>query len=492
MDKRLAMTRLTSSERAASSTADMSQTVLAAVVVGFVALGILPQGVFHQIASDGLTVAISVFAAIVYLRIGEHPRAAGLSRFALAAAVVLAAYILWQSWLSPGAPFANPAFKAVGDLVAVERQSVALDPADSMAALGPSIAPFLFFIAVLSISRNDETAKKVVVFLALFGVALALYSFLRLRFLPPGLELGPVKVAFEDLGTIFGERNAAATFLGLAVLAQAGQVARSMYGHEWLDTIARVFDPWRPVRKRERRALVYAGMLVLTVAALAMTQSRSGMISTGVGLAVFILVGLVTARRPNDVRVALAPSARRTMGRAAMVLAVSAVILVAGYVALTQVDVTALTADFGYCNVAGVVQAVRENWLLGTGLGAFDLASAAYRDPACVVNDAWGRVDDTYVAALLALGLIAPVLLVIAVVALVGNFAMACRRRHRHNWASMLGFGTLALVGTQAALDLSVETPATLLMVAAVLGTSAALAIDQRAVGTDGADTKAP
>lgn len=484
------MTRLTSSERATTSTADLSQTLLAAVVVGFVALGILPTGAFHQIAADVLTVAISVFAAIVYVRIGEHPRAAGISRFALAAAVILASYILWQSWLSPGAPFANPAFQAVSGLVPVDRQSVALAPADSMAALGPSIAPFLFFIAVLSISRNDETAKKVVVFLALFGVALAAYAFLRLRFLPAELDLGAVKVPFEDLGTIFGERNAAATFLGLAVLAQAGQVARSMYGYQWLDTIARVFDPWRPVRKRERRALVYAGMLVVTVAALALTQSRSGMISTGVGLAVFVLVGLVTARRPNDVRVAPAPSARRTLGRAGVVLAVSAIILVGGYVALTSLDVAAMAADLGYCNIPGVAQAVRDNWLFGTGLGAFDLTSAAYRDPACVVNDAWGRVDDTYVAALLALGLIAPVLLVVALVALVGNFASACRRRHRHNWASMMGFGTLALVGTQAALDLSVETPATLLMVAAVLGTSAALAIDQRAFGADGPDAK--
>ncbi|WP_181705722.1 hypothetical protein [Chthonobacter rhizosphaerae] len=471
------MIKLPSADRSEPSRSDVGQTALAAALVGFVAAGILPLGAVHPWGIEALAAAIIVFAAGVMVLLREHPGARAISRLAVTLAAVFALYILWQTRLIPADLLDNGLVRGLTGGLAPAPTWPVRPTGDAIALVCLLTAPFLLFIAAVSVGRNDETAKKVAVFLALLGAALAVYALLQRRFLPPAIGAGDWALQFRTLPELFGDADAAATFLGLTMLAQAGQIARSMYGFEWLDTIARAFDPWRPLRKRERRAFIYLGMLGLTLIALLMTGSLNGWIATAVGLTVFVIVGVIASRRPGEVT----PSRTPRAALVAVYVVLSAAILVGGYLAATSADLAALTGESGLCNVGGVIQALRDHWVFGLGIDGLAEGSIPYRDPACVENDAWARADGTVVAGFLAVGVVFPILLTLGGLALAGNFIAACRRRHRHNWASMLGLGCLGLAGAQSLLRFPLDTPAVILLLAVVLGTSTALAIDQRA-----------
>jgi hypothetical protein len=401
------------------------------------------------LAVNGVLVFAVAVAVLVLLPVPVHLRPVAAAAAGLAFA--LAAWSFIQALPVP-LGFAHAVWTIAADGVGVASGALSIDPARTAAAIVPLMIPFAVFLATLAVSTDDEAALGVLKVLALSGGAFAVFAIVQFE-LAPGTLIAIEKTAYLDsLTAPFVNRNTAATYYAMvAMLAFAFLVG----SRPSLDNPAQVGS-----MTASQSRVVWGGVMLTALVALALTNSRAGLAAT---VCAFALAAPMMATGgssrgsssgfgsgPDE------PGSRRLVVAGGAVAAVIAAALFLGGRSLWRLDVAGL-ADNRFCILPRTLDLAAANWITGTGLGTFEAAYVGYRDPACGIYGAWDSAHNVYLDAFVTLGVIVVPAIVAVVAVLVAIFLAGVRSRRRLRAFPIAGLGLVTLVALHSLFDFSIE-----------------------------------
>jgi hypothetical protein len=258
----------------------------------------------------------------------------------------------------------------------------------------------------------------------------------------------------DSLTAVFVNRNTAATFLGLSFLILAtfaSENGRAYFGFSSAPSGS---------FKEGIGFWLFAGLGLSCLTALMLTQSRAGLVATGLG-SIFYLPYL--ARQWKGRRSRLLPQAGGSVtrnwltaaGAIALILVFAAIF---GGRAILRADQRG-TDDDRFCVWSDTMHALSQNWFQGTGFGTFRTVFSAYRTPDCGIGGIVDRAHSSYLEGFLTLGIIFPVVTCLIFFVLMRAFWSGYQARRRLRHYSILGCAGTLLTAAHSAVDFSIQIP---------------------------------
>ena len=302
------------------------------------------------------------------------PRVRKIEALAGGLALALFAYALVQALpLGVASPFAHPAWRLLDARVGGGRGFISVAPGMTLAALPALALPFLAFLSALRLFQSDDEAGFLWRALAAFGTACAVYGLVQEEAFPQAL-LFETKTAYRgSLTSTFVNRNTAGAFFGVALLLNLSLLIDALNRVRLRTLWAQASNFQIRWRSHEAVVLLYLGCATTAAVALLLTQSRGAVGATFV--ACLLAVALPATRQPvADVRGG---------GRAvAALVGVACVFVIFGGKVLFRLQEQGVE-DARWCAFASTWQAIRDNWRLGAGFGAFQDIFPRYRHANC-------------------------------------------------------------------------------------------------------------
>jgi O-antigen ligase len=448
--------------------------VLARVFLVAAALTVLSYGSASTIQTN---LAALAFAALAASAIVWPSGASGVARVQAIAVVLIAAllaYAYLQTIPLPG--LANPAWNSATEALGPAARTISVAPGMTRDALSALALPFLAFIAALSLFQGDDEALLLWRALAYFGAGYAAFAIAQDVFLPEQILFEPKRFYVGYLTGSFINRNTAGTFFGVAFLLNLGLVFFYLRKIRLRSLMAKAASFEAGWRDKHGLLAVHALLCALTAVALFLTQSRGAVGATFVATilaAVLMLMRKLTADKESD-----APRPWRRYAVAA-----GGLIAIIGLFALFAGRSTYRMAEEGgdagrWCAYGSTIDAIRDNWLLGTGFGAFQDVFPVYRDSDCTgIFGVWERAHDVFLEGYLGVG--APFALVVAVgyLTLIIAFVCGLSRRRRYRFVPAMGLCALTLASLHSIVDFSLQIPGLAVYFAAVMASAATISL---------------
>jgi hypothetical protein len=447
-----------------------------------VILLLLPEGSVRSAPLYLFAVPFFALASLVAAMMPVAPRHRSMQRIAAGVAGLLMLWGCLQAASFDGNLFANPAWKAASDVLGPMPGSISIVPADTLATLVPILLPFAVFLTAMALFQSDEDATRLLRFLAIFGGLVALYGLIQYELFPDHLMFRKKEYYLRDLTSVLVNRNSIATFLGAALLLNAGFLYDSlMPGASRNGRGGTAFYARRHIRV-SAYSVLHGFLLCAAVVALLLTHSRAGTAATFISLLLlavfFVLDGYRRIERRSGERLSGAPHWRRVavaLGASAAVAFVFA--FFAGQVIL-RADLQGLE-DGRFCAYPSIVQLLRDNWLFGTGLGSFREAFARYQDPVCGKDILWDRAHSFYLEGWIDLGVVFVPILLLVVTGLLLTFVSGIRKRKARRWASATGAAVLLVFLLHSIVDFSIQIPGVAVYFAAIMAGAAVLSMNR-------------
>lgn len=438
-----------------------------------IVLAPLPFGSNRAWAWSLIAVALAVTLVIWAVGIARTPGAIRIpwTRHLPATAAFLLAiawFLLQASGLTPGA-WDHPLWVEASAALGGKKLSgaISLDPAASIDQAMRLLAYGAVFWLTLNFCRSRRRTKQLLWAIVISGSAYAAYG-IMVQFSGSNTILWFDKWAYENVVTsTFVNRNNFATYAALVIIAAFGLLTRKADEAVEMGILNRagfvhLLDNMGP----QVFGLIFA--LLVTGTALILSASRGGILSVGVGILVF-LVGLVLYKRRN---------LKHTIGFAGLVI-IGGIVLLSFSGREVIVRLNQSNDDLsGRGQVWAMTrEAISERPWLGTGLGSFGEVAIRKRS-----NDMppqaspFLRAHNGYLEMLLEGGIIGFSLIMAALVWIGGWCAMGIVRRHEDGVYPIVGLSALAVVGTHAWVDFSLQIPAVAIVFAAMIGVGCAQA----------------
>jgi O-antigen ligase len=421
------------------------------------------------LALNGLLLFVLAAATLVLF-----PMPARFVRLAAAAgalAFVLAGWALIQTLPLP-LSLAHPVWSVAEAEIGLGGGALSVDPAQTTAAIIPLLIPFAVFLATLALATDDAAAVSVLRFHAIAGGVIAVFAILQFE-LAPGTLIAIEKTAYLDsLTGPFVNRNTAATYFSMIALLACGLGVASLpaTGDAERAGLLAGADP----------RLFWGSIALVALVAVGLTNSRAGLAA---GVAGFVVAAALMIAGPG--------AGGRASGRFGpaegerphnrVVLAIGAVVVIvvaAAFVggrSLFRLDVAGL-ADNRFCILPRTLDLAADNWLTGTGLGTFETAYVAYRDPVCGIYGAWDSAHNVYLDAFVTLGIVAVPATVAILGVLLSVLWKGLSRRRRLRALPAVGLGIVTLTALHALFDFSIEIAGFSAPFAAIVGAIVATA----------------
>jgi O-antigen ligase len=143
----------------------------------------------------------------------------------------------------------------------------------------------------------------------------------------------------------------------------------------------------------------------------------------------------------------------------------------------TEYRIETQVAEEGrWCAFASTIQAIKDNWILGTGFGTFQDVFPSYRNSDCAgIFGIWDKAHNFFLEGYLGLGLPFAAAVVIGYGVLIGAFIRGIRTRRRYRSIPTMGLSALVLVSLHSLVDFSLQIPGVGVYFAAV--TAAAVSV---------------
>jgi O-antigen ligase len=414
----------------------------------------IPYGLVSPIPLAIVAICMFMLSIASYFVFGKPKRGMWVFRTVLFITIILAIWIYLQSIPLPIQLYLNPIWKNVHQLGGVAAGSISLEPADTLASLVVMGLPAITFMTGLIIADTDKRARLMISFAAMIAGFIAVFGLFQFL-LFPGILIGTEKIFYLDsLTAVFVNRNTAATFLGLGLMILLTTAS---------DTGLNIFD-YRQDRSIEIAEKVRFSLFVALAAAcltgLLLTQSRAGIFSTVLALAIYLpfLIRQWVRRVPNLSLLLKNRDWTRLVVTAGVFLSIGALgFALAGRVIL-RADIRG-SEDARFCFWPDVMRGVSENWLLGTGFGTFGSVFSSFRTAACGIHGVIDRAHNSYLEAFFTLGVAGPLIIAFLLMVLVRSFWQGFRSRRRLRHYAVLGFCGTLLTAFHAVTDFSLQIP---------------------------------
>lgn len=397
-------------------------------------------------------------------------------RWHLPATVMFILAILWfllqASGLTPAA-WDHPIWAEAGAALGWEDHhgAISLNPNASFDGAMRILAYGMVFWLVMHMCRSRYRARRILWALIISGTAYSAYGLL-IQLTGANSILWFEKWAYNDVVTsTFVNRNSFATYAGLIIIASFGMLTweadeAASLGIANRVGIVHMIDSLGP------RMFILLVALFVNGSALLLSASRGGILSTGIGVMVF-LAGLVLYKRRR---------LRRTMVFTGMVVAGAIVLLsISGQqlaVRLDQSD-TGIAGRGEIWSLTGT--AIQERPWLGTGLNTFSDVAVRMRDENVSSRTRpFSRAHNSYLETILEGGLVGFLLLMGALTWAGLWCGYGVLSRHQESIYPCTGLAAIAVVASHGWVDFSLGMPAVAITFAAILAVGCSQAVRHR------------
>jgi hypothetical protein len=337
----------------------------------------------------------------------------------------------------------------------------------AIALLRLMTAASTFWLA-LQLCRDAVRARLLIWVVVGISAIYAAIGLFALGFMPGG-TLFPELTPSQFVTSTFVNKNHYATFAGIGLIAAIAAILR-LYRRAFAQSgrMLRLKVATLIGTTGSKGALPLA-LVVVIVAALLLSGSRGGIISTGLGLLVLVILNLRRTKRSS---------------RNEAVLAIFATVVVgAAFVEFGDVFVGRLEAQGVYEEgrlSVGIVtmRSILNSPLLGFGYGTFLAAFPMFRDDSVNIWNFWDKAHNTYLEVFQGLGLVFGAMLIASVILLVWDCMRGARTRQRDATVPTIAASVSVLVGVNALVDFSLQLQAVTLTYMALLGAGVAQARD--------------
>jgi O-antigen ligase len=374
-------------------------------------------------------------------------------------AVLTGAALAWSvvQTLPADSGLADPAWRdAASALGTALTDRITSDVFATVTAIMIVLAHFGVFALMAEFCRSPRWAERALLVLVCATSIYALGGLLAFVLVPDRLLWFERWAYFGDLTSVFVNRNSAATFFGLGLLANVALLAR--YFEDTASSGAGRLNMQLLRVAAEKGWLPIIGTIAC-LGAVVLTHSRGGLLSTGVGLVAMVICLVAVRGRRARSRWALAGLA---------VAAAVVVIAVGGETTFGRFGQAVLALE-QRPDVFRLTQVgIADRPLTGHGLGTFENAFRAYGDGS--LNLLWERAHNDYLEAAFELGIPAAALLFLGFAYVALQCALGIRRRRRDAHYPVLATAATALVGAHALVDFSMQITAVATLYVAIVG----------------------
>ena len=226
-----------------------------------------------------------------------------------------------------------------------------------------------------------------------------------------------------------------------------------------------------------QRAAVLLGAGFVVLAALLLSQSRGGILSTGLGLFAFAILSLKTRKQGS-------PEQREAVIILGAVLAAVA-LLAFGDLFAGRITQQGLYDKGRIAIYTTTLRSILDSPLLGYGYGTFADVIPMFRDQSMGSFEIWSLAHNTYLEVFQGLGILFGSMLVASIGLLAQRCVKAAMTRRENEMIPCVAAGIAFLVGAHSLIDFSLQIEAIGVTFMAVLGAGVAQSQSSRLVLAD-------
>jgi O-antigen ligase len=452
------------------------RTWLARAFVAAVALTVLGYGAASTVQVNLAALGFTILAILSTFRPIGSWRAGRVQAASIFVLTGLVGYAAFQTLPLPGLDFANGAWKSVSEIIGPVNGTISVAPGMTLDALTTLALPFLAFIAALAFFQGDDEALWLWRALAYFGAAYAAFGILQELLFPDQLLFETKTYYVGYLTATFVNRNTAGTFFGLALLLNLALLLYQLRKIRVASFVKRALDFAITWRDKEALALVHAFCCLIIAMALFLTQSRGAVGATFI--ACVVAVALISTRRltadkPSEEFVTWHRYATIVAG---LLVVVGLFALFAGRSVYRMQEQG--SEDTRWCSFSSTIAAIKDNWIFGTGFGAFQDVFPVYRDSDCAgIFGVWDRAHNFFLEGWLGLGLPFLVALAIGYLVLIAAFIRGVKVRHKFRFIPVMGLSALVLASLHSVVDFSLQIPGVGVYFAAIMAATVTVSL---------------
>jgi hypothetical protein len=449
---------------------------LARAFLAAIALTVLGYGSASTVQSNIAAIAFAILAILSTFHPIGSSRVGRIQAVSILVLAGLIGYAAFQAMPLAGMDLANGAWKSVNENIGPAPGTISVAPGMTLDALSSLALPFLAFISALVLFQGDDEALWLWRALAYFGAAYAAFGILQELLFPDQLLLEPKKYYVGYLTATFVNRNTAGTFFGIALLLNLGlefHQVRKIRIASFVKKATNFAIGWRD---KNVLVLVYAFSCLIVAMALFLTQSRGAVgaaFIACVAAAAMMTTRRLTADKPNEEFVSWRRYATLIAG---LLVIVGLFALFAGRSVYRMQEQG--SEDARWCSFASTLNAIKDNWVFGSGFGAFRDVFPVYRDSDCAgIFGVWDRAHNFFLEGWLGLGLPFVAALAIGYAILVGVFIRGIRVRHKFRYIPVMGLAVLILASLHSIVDFSLQIPGVGVYFAAIMAAAVTVSL---------------
>ncbi len=400
---------------------------------------------------------VLIYELSILMRGKSHP--VGINQLRMPA-LLLVAVVVWievQNATWTASSWQHPIWAMAADVLGrpIEGSISVNRDLTTLALVRLITAACVFWISV-QLCRNASRASYFITAIVTITSAYAAYGLIAFAMMQAGNTSSRSFVTSS-----FINHNHFATYAGIGFVAVCGLIFRiyqrevPMVGGSIQFRIASIIET------TGRKAALPLGGAFLILVALLLTGSRGGIIVTGLG--VFVLVVLTVGLRAS-----VSSELKGT-------IVVGALLVGGAFLAFSDIFVSALTerglTDANRIAVYMItLRSIFDAPLLGYGYGTFVDVFPMFRDRSISVQGIWEQAHNTYLEVFQGLGLAFGSMLIASVVLLVLKCFKGATARQRNMMVPGVATSVACLVGVHALVDFSLQMQAVALTFMALLG----------------------
>ena len=422
----------------------------------------------NRVAAWGINSLLFGACVIVfelYLRLKGRPHQIGIRMvwFPVCCFLAVVAWTLTQNFTWVPQVLQHPMWSMAADALNRPLEgSISINRDLTTLSLLRMVTAACVFWLSLQLCRHPDRAYNLVRAIAVIAAA---YSFYGLVAAPFGAPIPGFDVAQGEhyVRATFVNRNTFATYAGIGLICNLALLfeiyRRNRARKRGISPLAHFFQVSR------QKAIWIAGTSLITLAALVLTASQAGIISSLIGITALFLLIFVSGRHRF----------RESMQAIVFLLIIVGVCFVffgdqlAGRITLNKLVDSERMSVFQI-----TLQSIWDAPLLGFGMGTFQDVFPIYRDRSISTAGSWDHAHNSYLEVFQGLGLIFGTILLLAFVYLLFRCLKGIARRRQNMMSSCVAVSVFILVAVDALVDFGFEIQAVTLTAMALLGAGVA------------------